>query len=553
MINLFDYILEFIGNSKLYYTFYLLLIPIVPIFRNFIIPELLGIFYADIKNKSKAVNILYLILLSYFTLYTSELTINFMAWRAMVILYEFIILNIYDYIYDNTYCNYDNLNISEIILKIAKMSKVCDDLLRIFTEEFCYIFFAILIGLFYFYFKLGSKYLIVFSIFVSIIFCIQIFNVNYIGTLNVEKEKRASHVYGEFSDSLYNISTVQSFQNKSNEIGIIRSALHHYNEMYRDTLMKSLAIDTVSSYTNLTMTAVLGYMLWSDYNKNIINTKILFQTSQIVVLMAFICDFINVTGRNVTNKLGEIRDINTFMNNEIPYDNECKKGDKSFSNGDIIYKNIFHKYKTTGKFALENVSVHIKKGEKVALVGQSGSGKSTMVKLLLKHQCLLRGSITINKVNVSDMSAKELATNIFYIPQYPKLFNRSLYKNIIYGVKNPPKKEEILTILDNMKLEPIAKVFKDKMDVDVGRDGSALSGGQKQIVWLLRSLYRMKPIVMLDEPTASLDKESKVIVIDAIKKITVGKTVIMVTHDSVDSSFRQINFKSGKIQQSFWN
>jgi len=553
MINLFDYILEFIGNSKLYYTFYLLLIPIVPIFRNFIIPELLGIFYADIKNKSKAVNILYLILLSYFTLYTSELTINFMAWRAMVILYEFIILNIYDYIYDNTYCNYDNLNISEIILKIAKMSTVCDDLLRIFTEEFCYIFFAILIGLFYFYFKLGSKYLIVFSIFVSIIFCIQIFNVNYIGTLNVEKEKRASHVYGEFSDSLYNISTVQSFQNKSNEIGIIRSALHHYNEMYRDTLMKSLAIDTVSSYTNLTMTAVLGYMLWSDYNKNIINTKILFQTSQIVVLMAFICDFINVTGRNVTNKLGEIRDINTFMNNEIPYDNECKKGDKSFSNGDIIYKNIFHKYKTTGKFALENVSVHIKKGEKVALVGQSGSGKSTMVKLLLKHQCLLRGSITINKVNVSDMSAKELATNIFYIPQYPKLFNRSLYKNIIYGVKNPPKKEEILTILDNMKLEPIAKVFKDKMDIDVGRDGSALSGGQKQIVWLLRSLYRMKPIVMLDEPTASLDKESKVIVIDAIKKITVGKTVIMVTHDSVDSSFRQINFKSGKIQQSFWN
>jgi ABC-type multidrug transport system fused ATPase/permease subunit len=369
----------------------------------------------------------------------------------------------------------------------------------------------------------------------------------------VEKEKRASHVYGEFSDSLYNISTVQSFQNKSNEIGIIRSALHHYNEMYRDTLMKSLAIDTVSSYTNLTMTAVLGYMLWSDYNKNIINTKILFQTSQIVVLMAFICDFINVTGRNVTNKLGEIRDINTFMNNEIPYDNECKKGDKSFSNGDIIYKNIFHKYKTTGKFALENVSVHIKKGEKVALVGQSGSGKSTMVKLLLKHQCLLRGSITINKVNVSDMSAKELATNIFYIPQYPKLFNRSLYKNIIYGVKNPPKKEEILTILDNMKLEPIAKVFKDKMDIDVGRDGSALSGGQKQIVWLLRSLYRMKPIVMLDEPTASLDKESKVIVIDAIKKITVGKTVIMVTHDSVDSSFRQINFKSGKIQQSYWN
>lgn len=552
MINLFSYILEYLGNSKLYYTFYLLLIPIIPVMRNFVIPELLGIFYDKVKQKQKALQMLYFILLSYFTLYTIEICINFMGWRSMVVLYEFIILKLYDYIFDNTYCNYDNLNISEIILKIAKMSVICNDILQIFTEEFCYILFAIIIGLFYFYFKLSKKYVVVFSTFVFIICVVQVFNINYIGKLNAEKEKRGSSVYGVMSDYLYNISTVQSFQNKDKEIGIIRKSLIKYNEIYHESLMKSLGIDAVGSYINLAMTAVLGNMLWNDYTKNKISTQVLYQTSQIVVLMAYICGYINMTGRHITDKLGEINDINTFMNKEIPYDLECKKGNKSFSNGDIVYKNIFHKYKDTDTFALEDVSLHIKKGEKVALVGQSGSGKSTMVKLLLKHQCLLRGTITINKVSVNDMSAKEIATNVFYIPQYPKLFNRSLYDNIVYGLKNPPKKNDIISTLNAMNLEPIAEVFKDKMDTDVGRDGSGLSGGQKQIVWLLRSLYRMKPIVVLDEPTASLDKESKVIVIDAIKKITVGKTVIIITHDNVDSVFKPIHFKGGKIRQRNW-
>ena len=84
--------------------------------------------------------------------------------------------------------------------------------------------------------------------------------------------------------------------------------------------------------------------------------------------------------------------------------------------------------------------------------------------------------------------------------------------------------------------------------MDVGRDGSLLSGGQRQVVWLLRSLYRMKPILILDEPTAALDTENKKMVIDTIKKIGVGKTIIMISHDTIDSEFKQIHFKDGALQ-----
>jgi ABC-type bacteriocin/lantibiotic exporter with double-glycine peptidase domain len=88
-------------------------------------------------------------------------------------------------------------------------------------------------------------------------------------------------------------------------------------------------------------------------------------------------------------------------------------------------------------------------------------------------------------------------------------------------------------------------VFTKKLDQKVGRDGSLLSGGQRQLVWLLRSLYRVKPIIILDEPTASLDEPNKKMVIQAIKQIGRGKTIIMITHDEVDGEFKKINLKKG--------
>ena len=100
-------------------------------------------------------------------------------------------------------------------------------------------------------------------------------------------------------------------------------------------------------------------------------------------------------------------------------------------------------------------------------------------------------------------------------------------------------------------MDSISKVFIEKMDMDVGRDGSLLSGGQRQVVWLLRSLFRLKPIIILDEPTAALDPENKKIVIETIKKIGIGKTIIMISHDTIDSEFRQVHFKNGRIVDMF--
>ena len=228
------------------------------------------------------------------------------------------------------------------------------------------------------------------------------------------------------------------------------------------------------------------------------------------------------------------------------YNNNPKKNiNKTFKNGNIEIKNVYHKY--NDKFVLENINITIQKGEKVAFVGQIGSGKSTLVKLIMGFQSLVMGNITIGNVNINNVSNQELRENIFYIPQKPKLFNRTLYENIVYGLKTPPTKEEVIHILDDLKLDDLSVEFKERMDQLMGIEGNNLSGGQKQIVWLLRAFFRKTHIVILDEPTSALDPENKNKLIHVIKRLTIGKTLIIISHDHIDESFRKIQFKDGKI------
>ena len=196
------------------------------------------------------------------------------------------------------------------------------------------------------------------------------------------------------------------------------------------------------------------------------------------------------------------------------------------------------------------VNIEIKQGEKIAFVGQIGSGKSTLVKIIMGFQQLKMGDITICGNSINKIANKDLIDNIFYIPQKPKLFNRTLYENIVYGIKKPPSKEEILNILSDLDLDDIKTEFTDRMDLKTGIEGNKLSGGQRQIVWLLRAFFRVSRILIMDEPTASLDPVNKQKMIHVIKKLTIGKTLIIVSHDHIDDAFRKIEFKEGKLVSS---
>ena len=166
-------------------------------------------------------------------------------------------------------------------------------------------------------------------------------------------------------------------------------------------------------------------------------------------------------------------------------------------------------------------------------VGPIGSGKSTIIKLIMGYQPLLMGDITIGGISIKDISNEKIREEIFYIPQKPKLFNRTLYENIVYGIDKPPTKE-VLTDIMNMY-----GIYFD-LDRMAGIEGNSVSGGQRQMVWLVRAILRPCSVIIMDEPTSALDPDNKKLINSIIRSF--DKTVIIVSHDTIDPMFRKIQF-----------
>ena len=548
-INIFSYLKEFIIEDKFFFIFYLLLLPINPLLRSYIIPEFTGQLYSNLDTKKKLFYILKYILFLFFITACIAIITNYLTLDIHPKFYEYSTFKVYNYIYNNTYCNYDNFNIGETIIKMSRIRSILWNFLSFFREELIGLFIPIISGLFYFYYKLDIKYFIIFLSYIFIIFVFQIIKTYQLTYNNKIIKQKEDNVYEKLVDSFNNISIVHNFQNKSKEISIINNSIKKYQDLYQIILNKILFFEiNIRTINFVVLIFIFGYLLIKDYLNKKIDKTLFYQITQVIFILIYKLDAIGNIALRLSELLGDICDINDFFKNNFPKDNKCNIGNSKFSNGDIIFKNIYYKYDKNENYSLENINIKIKKGEKIAFIGQSGSGKTTLIKLLLKKKHLVMGNITINNKSINDISSKEIGTNIFYIPQSPNLFNRTLYDNIVYGLKNPPTKEQIIETLNNIDMQEISKVFSEKMEKNVGKNGSSLSGGQKQIVWLLRSLFQMKPIIILDEPTAALDPKSKKLVIDSIKKITIGKTVIIITHDNIISDYRKIEFKDGKQQ-----
>ena len=159
----------------------------------------------------------------------------------------------------------------------------------------------------------------------------------------------------------------------------------------------------------------------------------------------------------------------------------------------------------------------------------------------------------IGNTDIANIEREELLDYLFYVPQKPKLLNRTLYDNIMYGLEEngKTKEENIRMIQDILKKMGISKniqeIFMEKMDIEMGIDGVKLSGGQRQMVWIIRAMMRDPSILIFDEPTSALDKENKNIIMNAIKKIGQDKTIIIISHDNVDYDFRKITLRQGKV------
>jgi len=202
--------------------------------------------------------------------------------------------------------------------------------------------------------------------------------------------------------------------------------------------------------------------------------------------------------------------------------------DLKVNQGKIEYQNVDFAYKA-GKKMLDKFNLSIKPGEKIALVGPSGAGKTTIIKLLLRMHELTNGNILIDKQNINEVTQKSLWQNISLVPQDPILFHRTLKENICYG-KPEATDEEVTTAAKLAHCDEFIKEFPEGYGTYVGERGLKLSGGERQRVAIARAILRNAPILILDEATSSLDSISERLIQDALNILMRSKTVIVVAH-----------------------
>ncbi len=195
---------------------------------------------------------------------------------------------------------------------------------------------------------------------------------------------------------------------------------------------------------------------------------------------------------------------------------------------DITYKNVSFSY-NDNKQVLKNINLRIPKGKTIALVGQSGSGKSTFVDLLPRFYDVNQGEITIDGINIRNLPFYNLRELMGNVNQDPILFNDTIYNNIAFGVENATR-EEVENAARIANAHEFIIQTENGYDTIIGDRGGKLSGGQRQRLSIARAVLKNPPVMILDEATSALDTESEKLVQEALDNLMKNRTSIVIAH-----------------------
>ncbi len=269
----------------------------------------------------------------------------------------------------------------------------------------------------------------------------------------------------------------------------------------------------------------------------ILNSRVIAPVSQIASMLI-----------RLDRTIISLKNIDEIMN--MPVEREASKHylSRPYLDGDIHFKNVCFAYKEQNFKILNNINMKIKKGEKIGIIGKVGSGKSTLIKLLMNLYETKEGSILVDNTELRQIDPVDLRKAIGYVPQEPFLFMGSIKDNITIGDQFASD-EEILKAAKISGVHDFIGKHQAGYDLLVGERGEGLSGGEKQIVTLARALVSDPNILILDEPTNSMDDLSENIFKRNLKSIIENKTLILITHKPSMLSLvdRLIVINDGKI------
>lgn len=354
---------------------------------------------------------------------------------------------------------------------------------------------------------------------------------------------------GTLADAIGNHSSIQLFAGHEYEENRAREVI---GEQKKATLFNWYLWDGLFSLQSFYITIVEFIILWlviSDWKLGLITLPV------IIVMQNY---FIRL-GENLWDFAGIVRAYyDSFADAQemaLILDTPYKVSDNPSlvlkdAKGEIVFDHVSYVYDKNETKVLDDFSLKIRPGEKVAFVGSSGAGKSTIVRLIMRLFDVVSGEILIDGVNIKNVSQKNLRETIAFVPQDPVLFHRSLMENIRYGRRDATD-EEVKEAAGLAHCDEFINVLPHGYDTYVGERGVKLSGGERQRVAIARAILKNAPILILDEATSALDSHSESLIQDALHVLMKGKTTLVIAHrlSTIREMDRIIVIHKGKISE----
>ena len=256
----------------------------------------------------------------------------------------------------------------------------------------------------------------------------------------------------------------------------------------------------------------------------------------------------NLAGLNATFTSISVAARSIFAMMDLPLQTDTGSVVLNDARGAVVFENASVRYRGSEVNALDGINLAIRSGEHVALIGLSGSGKTTTVNLLPRFTELTEGSVKIDGVDVREYTLESLRSQIAIVSQDVVLFDATIRENITYGCPNATD-ADIEAAMNAAALTEFLKSLPKGLDSPVGEGGRLLSGGQKQRISIARAILKNAPIVILDEATSALDSESEHKIKQAMNQLMKGRTCLVVAHrlSMIDDVDRIIAMKEGRI------
>lgn len=420
--------------------------------------------------------------------------------------------------------------------------------------------FLYVVSVFVIMFALNAQLAVILLVIVPCIAVITVVFQNKILHWNRRVRKINSQITSAYNEGITGVKTSKSMGiEKDNEEAFFERTSDMYRSAGRAAKLNAVYIPTILLFGSAAAAFVLyrgGYMVQQDLIK--LGTLSVFISYAVVIfepiqqLARLLADLISCQANieRVMDLLEQTPDVTDRTDVIEKYGDNFypKKGNWEKIHGDIIFEDVSFRYPDGKEYVLEHFNLHIPAGMNVAIVGETGAGKSTLVNLVGRFFEPTKGRILIDGVDYRERSQLWLHSQIGYVLQNPHLFSGTVRENIRYG-RLDATDEEVEAAARSVSADEIVKKLKDGYDSDVGESGGRLSVGEKQLISFARAILAEPAIFVLDEATSSIDTVSEQLIQEATDKLLKGHTSFVIAHrlSTIRKADLILVVKDGKI------